>query len=132
MHSSVVRIVPAPFTSMAPPSSTTGRSPWTIGRSSASSAFAARSGSFTSFLQFAYLDQPSNRNRAIALPPGRVTQIGPVSRIQPRSVGQRRSWTRSSAMPERWSTRRALFSWAASLTMSRTVSPSATQRTISA
>ena len=43
-HSSVVRIVPRPFTSMAPPSRTTSRPPCRTGRSGSPSAWAARSG----------------------------------------------------------------------------------------
>ena len=130
----MVRIVPLPSTSMAPPSSTTGRPLWIARRSSRSRAFATRSATWSSFLWSGYLAQPLKRKRATATSGSgcsRRTPMGPKSRVQPRSVGQRKNSTRPVAAETRSRTRRAFVSCAFEGTRMRTISPSASLRTIS-
>jgi hypothetical protein len=122
----VVISVPAPLTSMAPPSSTTSRPRWRTGRRGSASLAAARSGIWSSRFQSGYFAQALNRKRAMptcpAPSPSRV-KIGPKSRAQIRLVGKRRKLTRSRSTPMCANTRRALVSWAASFTSSSTRSP---------
>ena len=70
---------------------------WTARRSCRSRALAARSAIRSSLLWSGYLAQPLKRKRATATSGSgcsRRTQIGPMSRVQPRSVGQRKNSTR--------------------------------------
>src|SRR5580704_13523790 len=103
-HSSVVRIVPCPLTSIEPPSSTT-RVLLDSGRiSRAWEAFAIRLPIFSSRRQLEYLAQALKRNlRAgvfdsgssrlswapVSAPLGRFRKMQPESRSQERLVGQR-------------------------------------------
>src|SRR5438874_6942696 len=75
---------------MLPPSRTTRR-PWRCGRQRRRFSFLfALATTAASFLWFEYLAQPLNRKWLIATSPELFrTQIGPQSRIQPRSVGAR-------------------------------------------
>ena len=61
----------------------------------------------------------------------RATKIGPESRIQPRSVGQRKNSTWPKSARAVSSTRRARVSTAGESTRIRTFSPAAILRTIS-
>ncbi len=127
-----MRTVPCPFTSMAPPSSTTWRSRWTAGTTGTSRSFAARAGFFASFFQSGYFAQALNRNPATTFLPFLRTKIGPLSRVQIRSVRARCSSTFSRGTVARWRIFRTFFSCFASSTRRRTFSPRATFRTISA
>ena len=82
---------PCPLTSMLPPSRTTrsplvGRLP---GRDSLNCS-PIRAGIASSFFQSAYLAQALKcQSRSAFLPSGPSKKIGPESRVQTRSVGQR-------------------------------------------
>jgi hypothetical protein len=94
-------------------------------------ACAARRGTFASSFQSRYLAHALKRKRAIAMRLSRRTKIGPMSRVQPRSVGQRWNTTFLRFAPTEASTRRAPASWRGSATNACTVSPAAIFLTIS-
>src|SRR6266704_2121755 len=86
---------------MLPPSRTTRR-PWRCGRQRRRFSFLfALATTAASFLWFEYLAQPLNRRWLIATSPELFrTQIGPQSRIQPRSVGATQNSTASRLAPD--------------------------------
>src|ERR1700683_1043772 len=107
-HSSVVRIVPFPLTSIEPPSITTRVLPDSGRISRAWAEFAIRLPIFSSWRQLEYLAQALKRNlrarmfdsRSCRLswapapaPQGRFRKMQPESRSQERFVGQR--WKRT-------------------------------------
>ncbi|OGP77760.1 MAG: hypothetical protein A2Z26_02325 [Deltaproteobacteria bacterium RBG_16_66_15] len=126
--------VPRPFTSIAPPSSTTSRFR-TRGRiRRRPRAAAARAETRSSFRQSGYRAHALNRNPATATSRfGRSlrTKIGPKSRVQPRSVGIRKNAIRERSTAARAKSRSAFASCAFDWTRIRTVSPAAIFRTIS-
>ena len=113
----MVRSVPRPFTSMAPPSSTTA--PPLVDRAAAAPGRApsprarrpGRPSCQSGYLRPAVEAEARDRHLGLGRARG-ARRSGPKSRVQPRSVGKRKNSTRPRSAPTRSRTRRAFASCA--------------------
>ena len=137
-HSSVVRRMPSPLTSMEPPSRTRRWGlpsvPVISGRNSSMPlSLATWWGIWSSRCQLGYFAQALKRQLVMAmLPSGFLTKMGPESRSQTRSVSQWWKWRRARLAPARRSMLVRGFSVVSLLTRMWTSSQQARLRTISA